>query len=133
MTTEARLLKMERKLRAITIVWLISLVAFLVLTGMAQRAASQEERMRVRGLAVVDAAGRPRILLSVLADGQSGVTFWDTSGRMRLGLNMLVDGTVGVGLFDSAERIRGSLSARQDGASSLILWDSAGRVLFQAP
>lgn len=124
----ARVEKLERRVRVVVAGWVLSVTAFVILGVAVQQATSQPEVLRARHIMVVDAAGRPRIALSVTPDGSSVLGFRDAAGQVRIGLLVLPNGSPALEFRDAAGRPRIGLSAAPDGTSVLDLRDAAGRV-----
>jgi hypothetical protein len=153
---QARLHRVERRMRLVLVGWIASAVALVLLGVVAGGATSQPEVLRAQAVEVVDAAGKTRIALHVrqgvavvrLADrvGQSriefavfpdeyaGVQLSDGAGRPRIRLSVDSGGAPALWLFDALARHRLGLKVLSDGGPRLWLLDATtGQVRFQAP
>jgi hypothetical protein len=124
---EARLVRMERRLRVTTTGWAITLIVIAVLGLFSSRASSQSESVRARALEVIDAAGVVRVALSVQPEGIAEIALSDAGGRGRMWLHVRPDGTPSVVLADNAGRGRIWLASYGDRTSGLLMADGQGR------
>jgi hypothetical protein len=124
---EARLLRLERRVRLVGAGWIATVVVAALLGVGVQQATSQPQVLRVRGLGVVDTAGRERITLGVGSDGVPAVRFNDAAGRQRLRLAVLPDGSPGIRFYDAAGRERVELIVTSDGSPGIGLYDATGK------
>ena len=82
---QARLSVMERRFRTMSLAWLVSVAAALVLGIGAQQALSQSQFLNVRQLNVVDQAGRTRISLGFGSTaGRPAIWMYDEAGKSRM-------------------------------------------------
>jgi hypothetical protein len=102
----ARVEKLEQRVRVVVAGWVLSVTAFVILGVTVQQATSQPEVLRARHILVVDAAGRPRIGLTVGPDGRPAVGLQDATGRPRIALSVAPDGGPVLGLHDAAGQPR---------------------------
>lgn len=130
---QARVERLERRMRVVVAGWVVSAVVFVLLGVAVQQAVSQSEVVRARRIEVVDEAGRTRALLAARpGDGAPALHFLDATGRLRIAL-VTVEGSTGLSLYDAEGRTRIVLAILPDAPPGLRLWDAAGRVLFRAP
>jgi hypothetical protein len=132
----ARLERLEHRLRATYIGWLITIVVIGVLALGVQQAASQQtgapqpvplDVLKTRGLEIVDAAGNVRISLGVSPEGIAEVMLTESSGRARMWFTVRPDGIPSVVLADSSGRGRIWMTAYPDRSSGMIFSDPAGK------
>ena len=147
----ARLSCVERRLRMVVLVWVLSVVGLVLLGVVVQRASSQPAVLRARTFEVVDATGRARLVLTVfegepelrlldiagrsrltldIFEGEPGLRLWDATGKSRLTLSMF-EGQPSLLFRDRAGKARIVLTTGE--GSMLRLYDPSGRLLFRAP
>ncbi len=122
----ADLRTVERRLRAVVMGWLLSIVLFVILGLWVQQGISQPSVFRTRRVEIADEAGQARITLDAVGKRPS-LWLYDTSGRKRLGLSVVNPGVPVVWVQDPDERKRMELSVLPDGAGALVFSDAAGR------
>ena len=133
---EARVAALERSLRRTRTVALLAPLAVLVVIGsLAAAPPGIQDQVRTRQLAVVDDAGRVRVLLAQdPRDTQrrsrgAGLTLFDSTGTERGGFTTLDDGTVLIGMdaprgVGSPMGDRLALAVGPDGAADVMLLDN---------
>lgn len=153
---QARLRRMERRLRVVQLGWVFSVVALGLLGIGARQVSSQPAVLRGRALEVVDEAGharigldvrygiallrladpagRSRVELTVFPDGLPGLQLADAEGRTRIRLGVGLAGEPELWLLDRLERPRIGLKVLSTGVPRIWLFDpGTGQVSFQAP
>ncbi len=153
---EARLRRVEQRLRVVQWGWLFTVIALLLLGTGARQVSSQQAVVRGRAVEVVDEAGhtrigldvrygisllrmadpagRSRVELAVFPDGLPTLQLADAEGRARIRLGVSTTGEPGLWLLDWLERPRIGLKVLSTGVPRIWLFDPAtGQVSFQAP
>jgi len=145
-TVESRVEKLERANRKLWIVLLLTIALSGGVLFMRHAATPGVSDLTTKSLAVVDAAGKPRMALGV-EKGVSGLFFYDEALHMRAGLAVLKDGPElslydkagimmirlnaaehgpGLDFYDEAKHLRASLSVTKYGPT-VLLGDAAGK------
>ena len=122
MTTEQRLVKLERRCRIL--VGMLVLGAGLLSLAAAAPPSNQEE-LTVGKLTVIDKAGRKRIILSGDANGECCLGLLDPMGNVRVSLAATRE-DAGLLLFDSKQQNRAVFNTDKSGQGMLSLIDGAG-------
>ncbi len=124
-TLERRLKRVERENRRVkqaAALLLIGVAAvFLMGQALAKRRTVEADAFMVR-----DRFGQVRAMLTALADGTVGLSFYDTRGVPRAWLRVLADGTPGMVLSDRTGHARTMVSVQEDGLTGLLLYDQSG-------
>jgi hypothetical protein len=91
----------------------------------------QQDSLRVKKIEVVDAEGRPRILIGQARDKetnrlQTGMVVMDEEGDRRVGMGMDEDGAAGFGIRHMDGSRRFAAVALPEGDAGFGLFDAAG-------
>ncbi len=153
---EARLSRIEQRLRLVQWGWVFTVIALMLLGIGARQVSSQPAVVRGRAVEVVDEsghtrigldvrygiallrmadpAGRSRVELAVFPDGLPGVQLADADGRARIRFGVGTAGEPELWLLDRLERPRIGLKVLSTGVPRIWLFDPAtGQVSFEAP
>lgn len=124
-TLERRLKHVERENRRLkrAVALLVIGVAAVFLMG---QALAQRRTVAAEAFIVRDGLGRDRAMLTALADGTVGLSFYDTGGVPRAWLRVLADGTPGLVLSDRTGHARTMVNVQEDGLAGLLLYDQSG-------
>jgi hypothetical protein len=122
-----RVARLERSLR---LLWVAVVALSLAGGALALRAGMTHERIAVQELAVADADGRVRIVLSAAAGGGS-IDHFDAEGRLRISQGIEPDGKASLTLVDQAGARRIGAAAFADGDAGIAVLDRAGKVRIQ--
>jgi hypothetical protein len=99
---EARLRAVEleyQRVRARFVGGAVIAVVALGVWGSQPAAQQSNDPLRVRGLVIEDANGRPRIVMgTALSDGRVGLQINDANGAERLGMSLQANGNMVLGL-----------------------------------
>ena len=79
------------------------------------------------GLSLFDKDEKPRVGLTVYADGSADLKLRDAEGTLRAGLEASADGKTNLVLYDVEERGRVGLFVLGDGLGGLSLYDAEGK------
>ncbi len=77
-------------------------------------------------LLLSDAAGRPRVRLSLLPDGSSGLSLADSANRKMVAVGVLPDLTSSFVMSDRSGLPRAVLGVSNDGSSNIVFADRGG-------
>ena len=91
--------------------------------------AADGDVVRAQRFEVVDAAGKTRAVLGVLADGSPGLWMYDAAEKTRAVLAVKTDGLTVLALLDAAGKERAVLGVHPDGSPALSLRDARGNVV----
>ena len=80
------------------------------------------------GLALSDAAGKPRIAMIVDETDHPGLTLYSPSGMPRASVQLSQNGDSGVALYDDTGRCHMAMAVSSTGVPSVTLFDQAGNV-----
>ncbi len=153
---EARLSRIEQRLRLVQWGWVFTVVALMLLGIGARQVSSEPAVVRARAVEVLDEAGHTRIGLdvrygiallrltdpagrsraefAVFPDGFPGIALSDAEGRGRIRLSVGPNGEPGLWFSDWLERPRIGLKVLSTGVPRIWLFDPAtGQVSFEAP
>jgi hypothetical protein len=125
----ARLARAERRLRVTSVSWLVAAIAVTVLWMSAQQAQSQSATLQGRRIAVVDQAGKDRIILSFDTNNHPAIWLRDEQGKDRLFLGFGKEvGRPLIGFNDEAGRLRLSLGfSVERNTPQVVLLDDTGK------
>jgi hypothetical protein len=101
-TLHSRLDKVEQRLRAALIGWVVSVAALTLLVGGVERANSQLSQLRLHAVELTDLKGRPRLKAEAPTDGTAHISLLDDAGHVRLLLLVGADGTPLIAGYDAA-------------------------------
>ena len=118
--------------------WAIVVVALcLIVTAVAiaytAGTATVPEVIRAQRFELVDAEGKVCAVLSVSADGSTGLAMMDEGGKQVVGLGTGPDGGTGLALMDENGKQVVGLGTGADGGTGLALMDGQGKVVWSAP
>ena len=122
-----RVARLERSVRRL---WMAIVVLSLAGGVLAVGAGMTRRRVAVQELAVADADGRVRIVLSAAAGGGS-IDQFDAEGRLRISQGIEPDGKAGLVLLDPAGARRIGAAAFADGDAGIAVLDRSGKVRIQ--
>ena len=122
-----RVARLERSVRRL---WIALVVLSLAAGALAVAAGMTRRRVAVQELAVADADGRVRIVLSAAAGGGS-IDQFDAEGRLRISQGIEPDGKAGLTLLDPAGARRIGAAAFADGDAGIAVLDRSGKVRIQ--
>lgn len=122
-----RVARLESSVRRL---WIAVVVVSLAAGALAVAAGMPRRKVAVEELAIADADGRVRIVLSAAAGGGS-IDQFDTEGRLRISQGIEPDGKAGVTLLDPAGARRIGAAAFADGDAGIAVLDRSGKVRIQ--
>jgi hypothetical protein len=122
-----RVARLERSLR---LLWTAVVVLSLAGGALAVQAGMTRQRVAVQELAIADADGRVRIVISAAAGGGS-IDHFDTEGRLRISQGIEPDGKASLTLLDQAGARRIGAAAFADGDAGIAVLDRGGNVRIQ--
>lgn len=122
------LARFERRARAVSLAGLAAVMMAVVLGIGARQAQSQSASLSARGVVLVDASGRPRIVLGTDANNRPGIRLLDEAGKDRLVFGLDAGrGFPQVFLADEGGRRRfGAEVSFERGGAEIVLFDAAG-------
>lgn len=130
----ARLQKLERQHRRLKLTG--SMVLLLAAAGLLMGQALPTRRtVDAEEFVLRDAAGTPRAVLSLKAEGAPTLAFFDPSGKTRAWFGVRGGGSPYLLFADHAGKPRAGLSVKDDGSPELTFIDLTGnpRALLQVP
>jgi hypothetical protein len=122
-----RIAGLERSVRSL---WIAVVVLVLAGGALALRAGRDPQRIAVQELAVTDADGSARIVLSAAAGGGSA-DYFDAQGRLRISQGIEPDGKSSLVLLDPTGTRRIGAAAFTDGDAGIAVLDRSGKVRIQ--
>jgi len=122
-----RVARLERSVRRL---WVAVVVLSLAGGALAVGAGMTRQRVAVQELAVADADGRVRIVLSAAAGGGT-IDQFDAEGRLRISQGIEPDGKAGLVLLDPTGARRIGAAAFADGDAGIAVLDRSGKVRIQ--
>jgi len=138
--TSERLERLEgeiRRMRAIFLGLAVCLAATFSLALKANLDAIREipDRLTLRRLAIVDDAGRERIVAATHPEGSAGLAHYDGNGKLRMSAGTNPEGVAGVQHFDPAGRQRINVGTGPDreavlGNDDRDEWERIGALTF---
>ncbi len=123
---QARLLRLERKLAMMSVIWIFTMVFALLLGPWTPRAATQPQVVRTSALEIVDAGGRVRATLDAV-NSKPSLWLYGNDGRGRAGLTVGTSGAPELTLVDAQGRPRLSLRVGFEHAAEIRIADGRGR------
>jgi hypothetical protein len=124
---------MEILLKLVVAGWALTTAMLALLVVAPGQGAPQPQPLRIRGLQITDAQGKPRIEFGLLPDATFGVALYDDLHVSRLKLDVHSNGRSGIGFRDAGGKVRMWLTLDPDGSPHLYMWDAKGRLLSKAP
>jgi hypothetical protein len=122
-----RIARLERSVRSL---WIAVVVSILSGGALALRAGTAPQRIAVQELAVTDADGGVRLVLSAAAGGGS-VDHFDAQGRLRISQGIEPDGKASLVLLDPTGTRRIGAATFADGDAGIAVLDRSGKVRIQ--
>src|SRR5262245_54686893 len=93
------------------------------------RAAGRAKTVEAEKFVLVDAGGRQRAALQVLANGLVDLSLQDAKGGNRATIGVEADGSTSIGLFDTKGYKVATLGQERDGHTGLLLYSPQGKGL----
>ena len=122
--------RIDRLERSVRRLWIALVAVSLAAGALAVGNGAMQRRIAVQELAITDAEGHARILLSAAAGGGK-VEHFDAEGRLRLAQETLPDGKASLVLLDPGGARRIGAAAFADGDAGLAILDRSGKVRIQ--
>lgn len=123
---QARLLRLERRLIALSGVWILTLILALLWGPWTARAGTQPQIIRTPALEITDAGGRTRATLDAI-NSKPSLWLYGDDGRRRVGLTVSTGSVPELALLDQQGRPRISLRVGFERAAEIRIADSHGR------
>lgn len=120
-----RLLRLERRLTGVTVVWFLTIVAGLLFGPWTPHGATQPQVVRTSAVEILDRDGRIRATLDAV-NRRPSLWLYGDDGRRRAGLIVGVGGAPEFVLADTQGRPRLSLRAGFERAAEIRLADGQG-------